>query len=138
MSGKNIMLTDHLVRITPGDLLLISDCRHAEIFRASAVKVTLEGQKITTEQPLKQTFQRYAEVSPLRIHKYYLAQSRYQGERVTYALMRDTAQGRSAELVSGIEHLKFRADSAGIFIEFESVDHTQRLPWQVYASNLSG
>ncbi len=92
-----------------GDVLLISDCKSAEIFLVKEASVVNQGvQKITTKKPLHTQYQQYAEVSQFESNTYFIGKTnrQYPNGASIYALYIKDIHQQKIELVEGLEDMK--------------------------------
>jgi len=86
-------------RIKSGDILLISDCKKAEIAIAADVKNIHGNLEITLTAPLHYHYERFAEVS------LYLSNTFYTRD---HSLFLEDIHHRKSIIISGIDHLQIR------------------------------
>ena len=107
MLDASILAVDSISSFSPHDVLMISDCRHAEIF---AVKRVMQDQKlIVTSEPLLALYGKNAEISYFMSNHYFVgptARKDQHGHRLSALFVRDIHH-RKLELVEGITHLAF-------------------------------
>jgi hypothetical protein len=119
-------MTDASVRYHSVEILVISDCSHAEIFQASDVVMRGEIQLITPKPPLRYQYHQYAEIGMLVIRQYYLGRD--------HTFMRRDVDNRKTEMITGIKDLEFVRNAGGINVGFQTTDKTSRQSWQGYAA----
>jgi len=106
---RNVISVSNVIRFSAGDLLFISDCRHAEIVRAESVNAGRFSQTVKLSHLLRYRFESDAEVSKFAANKFYLAKSRRfsaNGSPV-FSLMMQDMNGRNTEMVAGIRKMQF-------------------------------
>lgn len=86
--------TDIGQRFKAGQVVIIVDCQHAEIKRIANIERADPYQYISFAKPLASSFDAGAEISPLKINRYYIA---------NHALFVQEISGRNAMLIEGIE-----------------------------------
>ncbi|HSW70930.1 MAG TPA: hypothetical protein VLH77_03000 [Gammaproteobacteria bacterium] len=87
------------LRVVPGELLLISDCRQADLFEVETVSSHGEGQTITTHQPLRYRYFKGAEIGRFEINTYSVERTGFYQTDV---------EGHKIRLIEGIEKMKTR------------------------------
>lgn len=98
-------------------VLVISDCRHADIFQAKQVTQQAGGQRIVSFTPLRYRYSQGAEIGLLEVNTYWIEKN---------ALYQLDLSGNKSELVEGIQRLKaefIKPDESsgrrGVLIELE-------------------
>jgi type IV pilus assembly protein PilW len=86
------------VLFSKGDILIISDCKKAEIFQVMQVVLAKNGQTIRSLHPLQQHFSHFAEVSRFEINKYTIS---------AYTLLKQDIKGNKTALIEGLEGMRF-------------------------------
>jgi Tfp pilus assembly major pilin PilA len=139
MRSLSQLKADMTVIYHPGQLLLISDCSHAEIFEAAYIIIKNDVQLITTLQPLHYLYLQYAEIGAMTTHHYHLARSRHQQgkRRMVNALVRIDGNGNARKEVDGMEQLIFARDDQGVSFAFHTAEGNIDLPWHAYAASLT-
>lgn len=108
--------------VTPGDIVLIADCRHAELFEVGKVTIA-QGEKIITSlSPLQFDYDRTAELSRLAIERFFVAKTAYKnqdGSLIFSLFKEDMIKKRKLALVDHINtmHFLFTVDVNGKPIE---------------------
>ena len=108
MQNNSILYTSKEVVFSPGNILIISNCKQAELFQVASVSTTSFYQKIVTQQPLHYLFQGYSEIGRLIINKYFIARTKrvhLDGSPI-YALYVADIFHHQTELVEEINHMK--------------------------------
>lgn len=123
---RSALIADASIPYRPGEILVIADCLHAEIFQASDVVVRGNIQLITPKNPVRYQYHQYAEIGLLVIRQYYL--------RRDHTLMRREVDGRKTEILRGVNDLKFERDAGGIRFSFQTIDEKFNQNWQGYAA----
>lgn len=112
-------------RFKEGQILVISDCQHAEIVKAVSISRHDPYQTIEIETPLRYSYKSGAEISRLEINRYYFIDDK---------LMLQTMDGRDLQMVEGIKEMKVtRNDRKGVNIELIVSAHSIEKPWSIYA-----
>lgn len=116
-------------QVVPGDIFLISDCRHAELFQVAQVIKWVGGQRLRSLTPLRYAYSENAELGLLEINTYAIERTGRKDDsgRVISALYVTDLRGRKRELVEGIERLRVEklqlkpgVGGSGISIELEA------------------
>lgn len=108
-NASSLQVSNH-VHFTSGEILMISDCKKAEVFAVKEVEVVRGMQVIYPVRPLQYHYEKQAEVSQLSINTYFIANTKrtYLDGTPLYALfVRDNNQ-RKFELVEGIQQMTIR------------------------------
>lgn len=156
MQEKTILYASRNIMYGSGDILIISDCQHAEIFQVSNVFVAHGMQKIISIRPLHNLYQQNAEIGRLQVNQYYVEKSNRKNKDGTYvySLFLHDINNIRTELVEGIHELHFRyvineLDSAievaasnvtdwskvsGVAIEFTVQEPPFNKTWHLFAS----
>jgi len=108
--------TNHLevsseVKMNPNDMVLISDCRHAELFQVIHVSEKSGRQKLVSSLPLKYAYGEDAELGLMKLNTYSVEETgRHdaQGQSIR-ALYLSSTWGAKQELVEGIEKMTLRS-----------------------------
>jgi Tfp pilus assembly protein PilW len=108
MQEPSLLYVDRNEHFSTGEKLMIADCKKAEIFQTASVKYTLSGQKITSERPLQQLFEKHAEVGRLEINRYFIARTHRKNTdgSAIYSLFVEKMNQRSMELVENIQRMQ--------------------------------
>jgi hypothetical protein len=128
-SDRATVKTDLGQRFKSGQLVIIVDCRHAEIKRIAHASRADPFQFLSFERPLSSTFDTSAEMSPLAIDRYYIAD---------HSLMMQGSNGRDAILMEGIEAMNLTYHHAsqkliGVTIKLQARQGKQLKNWYSYA-----
>jgi len=100
-ADHDVITTDNSRHFSGSDVLLVSDCKHAELVIAEKVNAGKKTQKIKLAQALQYAYEPPAEVSKLIQNTFYLA--RKKGD--VYSFMLRDINGISHELAAGISSL---------------------------------
>lgn len=99
MHGYTVLYVTANLHISINDILMISDCKTAEIFAVKSVALLNNGtQKILTSKPLNKLYSIHAEVNKLVINAYYIGKN-------DKLFIRDI-QGNTSELAENISQMK--------------------------------
>ena len=98
MHNKRLLFTTRDHYFNPGDIAIVSDCMHAEIFKIKSTYRTRNGQKLIASHPLRYRYDKNSEVARFVIDRFYVKSS---------ALYQEDINGIKTELVSGIEEMQF-------------------------------
>ena len=137
MKHPSRMVVDTGVRFRVGQILVISDCAHAEIFQVGDVRKILDKQIIDAKHGLHHLYRQYTEIGSLTSRHYFLGKSYYQQKNrpVNYALMRRNIDGSQQEMVDEIDRLSFQRDESGVYFDFETKHSSSRQAWHGYAGS---
>ncbi len=135
MRDAAILSVSGSVRFASGDILIISDCKQAEIFQAKEVKNT-HGRQIIFSTPLHHQYEQYAEVSHLDMNTYFIADThrRYADGTPVYSLYVKDIDQRKSELVEGIQQMHIHSNLLGVSIDFTVVAPPIKKVWHLYAA----
>lgn len=90
-----------------GDILLISDCNHVEIFQVKEATYTTNSQTLTATTPLKTYFKEKSEISKLVKNRYFSAitdrADTYQ--QPIYALHKQDIAGKIIQIIDGVDEM---------------------------------
>lgn len=154
-TAENLIISSHL-NIKIGDLLLISDCKHAEIFQVKDYHVNKQTQIITPVSALKFHFDQFAEIGHLQINKFFISKTNRfdQNGKVIYGLFLQENMHDKFELVDGIENMNITylikegnaiktvssddikdwSQVIGVAIKFDSVTPLIKKTWYMYVA----
>ncbi|WP_148339344.1 PilW family protein [Aquicella siphonis] len=110
MSDDNRLMADAGVSLASGDMAIISNCRHAEIFRVDRVIRVQGRQIIVSTLPLHDRYEKHSEISRLEINRYSVRQTgrnERDGKPVS-ALFLEDINHRHFELSTGINGMRIR------------------------------
>jgi Tfp pilus assembly protein PilW len=110
INSTGSLSVSHHVRFAPGDILMISDCKQADIFQVKEVKRVRGRQIIYPVHPLQYQYDQQAEVGQLHITTYFIAKTRRKNRDGTpiYSLFVKDQQKRAAELVENVKKMTIR------------------------------
>ncbi|RDI48811.1 PilW family protein [Aquicella lusitana] len=91
-----------------GDVLMISDCNHVEMFRVKAVSRSNASQTIMTAQPLQNHYDGNAEIGRVEINRYFIARTNRKNPdgSFIYALFLTDVKQHKIELVENIRDMR--------------------------------
>lgn len=95
--------------ISAGDILFISDCKTVELFHVKEVKNANKDElKVTTVEPLTKLYQQNAEIIPLEMNSYFIANTGRVDEnhQPIYALYDKNLTQQKTELVQGVDQMQ--------------------------------
>lgn len=118
------------------DILIISDCKAAEVLKVKKIFFEKNNQKITTDKPLINHFAENAEIGRLEINTYFIDKTDHKsvtGEPI-YALYVRDITGERTELVEGINALTFHEDAHGVEIELAVATLSGSQNWYSYVA----
>lgn len=131
-AGRGIMIADSSDRYARGQVLIISDCRHAEIFKVAGVEIKDDVQTLVADHVLRYQYERYAEIAPLVSHHYFVARSR-QGDG--FSLFMEDLNGDQVEIVNGVESFSFMPLGEGFEYAFTTMAAGARFTWRGYVAS---
>jgi hypothetical protein len=107
---KTFLVLSSEFRCEPGDILVISDCKHAEWFEVAEVSFHGAEQKLIPVLPLQASYSEQAEIGYLESNTYFVGKTARKDElgHWIFALYKRDLKGRRKELVEGIEKMKLR------------------------------
>ncbi len=113
MNQKEILYISSIPHFSLSDVLLVSDCKKSELFKAKEVGMQHDGiQKIVSEKPLHDLYGKNAEISLFDIDTYFVGRTNrlnVKGEAI-YALYRLDNQFHKSEWIEGVEDMKMQYD----------------------------
>jgi len=137
MKRKNRIYFKGDNNISSKDILLISDCKSAEIFTARNIKKINDSYEVTLTSPLHHRYDKYAEISRLIINKFYVAKTnrKYPDGKSVYGLYMDNIHHQKMEVVSGISamHINLMENKSGVAIDFDMESPQIRKKWHMFA-----
>lgn len=112
-AGERTIVTDDGAAFDAKEIVVISDCAHAEINEVKSVNVKNNQIHLSLVRPLQVNYAGAAEVGHLIGHHYYLQQ------RGTHSdLVQESERGRKYVLQSDITNLQFESDGRGVSYSF--------------------
>ena len=123
-NGRNSLISMSDVHFQKDQLLIVSDCAHAEIIQAKSVRLSGDSQIITTTEPLRFDYQAGAEIGHMVARHYFVARD----------LLREEQGGRRNTVQHNIQHLQFQQDAHGIHYSFQTTFHDALENWYGYAA----
>lgn len=108
MQDDLIFFTTNKPRYSPGDILIISDCKSAEIFQAENIFMKKGIQEIISTQPLHKQYEKNSEVSRFEMNSYYVGKTnrrRVDGIAI-FALYREDSRQYRSEVVEGVDKMQ--------------------------------
>lgn len=156
MQNNSELFISKKVKFSTRDILIISDCKHAELFQAASIVSFRSAQKLITRLPLYYRYSRDAEVSRLQINTYYIGKTKRKNANgmPIYALFRQDIKHHQLELVENITHMQLFysiksngkiidvtenavtdwSQVLGMAISLELISATLQKTWPVYVS----
>lgn len=110
MENEWQLMVSRNIKFSSGDIVLISNCKWAEIFQVAKVKVSREVQEIISTSSLKHRFDLNSEISHFEVAHYYIDKTNrtHRDGSYIYALYVENNHERKSELVSGINNINFK------------------------------
>lgn len=140
IEGNRIIHTTSEVKFSPGEVMIISDCKQAEIFIIENSYMIEGKQKMTASRPLQLHFSSYAEISRLEINKYFVEKTNRKDKKgsIIYALYRQDIKGRKLELVEGVSEMKIekeeRPGTTGVSMVLRISINAMQRDWYAYVA----
>lgn len=138
MHSDSVLYVTNTVKFSAGDVLLVSDCKSADIFMVKNIDFySKEINKITAVTPLANRYEKNALVSQYEVNTYYIdTTDRFdtKGFPIHALYQKDIYQNKT-ELIEGIEDMKINADG-GVAIECKLKSVTRfalEKEWFIYA-----
>lgn len=123
------ILTNHDNDFKSGDILMISDCLHAEIFRASFVDHLSNGRLITSNEPLKYKYHKHAEVGRFVISSFYLGTISQDILADRVSLLHENVSGEVEVLIDRVAKLNFEKKRDDVYFSFTLDDNQHANVW---------
>lgn len=110
MNDQTHLNVSRNIKFTSGDIVLISNCKWAEIFQVAKVKVSHEVQEIISSSQLKHYFELNSEISRYEVNHYYIHKTNrtHRDGSYVYALFVDNNYQHKTELVSDVTNLDLK------------------------------
>lgn len=91
-----------------GDILMISDCQHADIFQAMQSIKQKGSSIILTKKPLQHRYKKNAEISLFEVNHFYIAKTSRSNARdqPVYALFMKNIKQEKLELAEGVDDMQ--------------------------------
>lgn len=107
--NENSLLVSAEIHFKVKDVLVVSDCNKGEMIQVERIKLNKSVQTIFTHQPIKNHFEKFAEVGKLRIHHFYIAKSQRKvaDNQSDHALFFEDIDHKKFELLDQIDSLDF-------------------------------
>lgn len=145
MRGKSVVYASNTISFSKGDVLLISNCQSADIFRVKDVIKQMDGtQKIMTEDPLSTLYDKNASISFLEVNTYYIGDTGRldYSHAPVFALYVQDIHHYKTELVEGVDDMhivinkrKGEVASASIELQLRSLGRfALQKKWFIYAA----
>ncbi len=108
MKNRHVIVTTTNVSFGRHDMLIIADCKSADIFAVAAVSIIKDKQKIFSMTPLHRQYNETAEIFHLENNTYFVAPTKRldQENKVIYALWMQDGKGHQRELVEGVRNMQ--------------------------------
>jgi len=105
MHGYSVLDAENNLKFSANDIVLISDCKNAEVARIKNISFTTEGlQQISLFRPLAMAYAKYSEITPLEVNRYYLSPS--SSGLPMYSLYKKDIESQTQEMIEGIDEMK--------------------------------
>ena len=131
MQDLMTMQTNKEIYFSRGDILIISDCRHAEIFTVKNVIIFHDSQKIISSFPLRYAYGQDAEISRMAINHYFIAKTT---RKNTSALFVKDIKQRTTELVENVSNMHIVFNGASVQIDLDFIASPFKKTWHLYVA----
>ena len=108
MTDQTILFVSSGIHFYSGDIAIISDCGHAEIFQIKSASNIKQGQKIVSVYPLHDQYKQDAELGHFIMNHYFISKTNRVDEKKKplYALFLRDIHQQTMELVEGADQMK--------------------------------
>lgn len=108
MKDDQILYAGNEIIFKPADIVIISNCKHAEIFSIKHIHFKNGSQEIVPSRPLHYSYEKFSELGLLAVNRYYIAKTNRinQNGQPVYALFLQTIHGQKTELIENIKNMK--------------------------------
>ena len=113
------------------NILIISDCRHAEIFTVKNVIIFHDSQKIISSFPLRYAYGQDAEITRMAINHYFIAKTT---RKNTSALFVKDIKQRTTELVENVSNMHIVFNGASVQIDLDFIASPFKKTWHLYVA----
>jgi hypothetical protein len=142
MLNASILEVSDNVHFKKNNILIISDCKHAEIFTVKNIIYSSGTQKISPVSPLSYQFEQNAEIAHFEVNHFFVAatnQKDHYGKPVS-ALYVKKLQGNSIRVVDGIKSIHIEQTmnqhrGSAIRIDLEVVSTPLCKTWYSYVAS---
>lgn len=109
MTQKNLLIVGKEIKISPQDILLISDCHHAELFQAQNVYTNKLVQRVVPTSPLYFEYSKDAELGKFEINKFYLGKTKRKDNKnnFIYSLFFENIKHQRHEIIERLNKMSF-------------------------------
>lgn len=96
------------IKFKPNDVIMISNCKNAEIFSIKSIHFKNGNQEIVPSRPLHYSYDKFSELGLLAVDRYYISKTkrRNQNGQPVYALFLQNIRGQKTELIENITNMK--------------------------------
>jgi hypothetical protein len=108
LKNNESLYADKEVHFKPGNIVIIANCKRAEIFEIKEINLYKDKQRITPTSPLHFQYEKFSEISHLAINRYFIAKTKRKnrdGSAIHALFLQDINQYKT-ELVADIESMK--------------------------------
>ena len=141
MQDTETLYVNKTKRFAKGDILVISDCKQAEIFQVKEVVLLKDSLILIPMLPLQNRYERYAEIGRLIMNKYFIAKSKrhHQDGSPIYSLFVQDIKQNKTELVEDVDHMQIHYTErennvVGVAIELTLSSQSFKKSWHLYVS----
>ena len=121
ISGGVILHTTLAPKFSAENILVISNCKQAEIIKVDKVFTTATEQILTVSAPLEFKFKKNADVAKLERDTFSIEKSSHSDKegKPLFGLYRTDIKNQKIELVEGVNQMQIQLQSEGLAIELE-------------------
>lgn len=136
MQNQLTLYVNSEVTFKPQEILIISDCKYAEMFEVKEVHTSKGMQIITASQSLKRNYSTNAEISKFAINHFYIDKTnrKHADGSSIYALYIDDIHHIKSEMVEDIQSMKLNETEEGVSIQFQVLSGSLKKNWYRYVS----
>lgn len=111
MQEKSQLWVSGEIKFSAGDFLLLSDCRHADLFQVEKVHRLGLIQELTSVHPLSELYAAGAELGKVEINSYWVEKTNRMDKegQAIWALYLRELNNNKIEFISGVKEISFQA-----------------------------
>jgi len=141
MSNRSMLEVSDQIHFKKNNILIVSDCKHVEIFQIKNIIYSHGVERIIPATPLHYLFKSYAEVARYEVNHFFVSSTKRNDAygKPIYGLYVKDLQGNTVRLVEGINALNIQYIMnqtliSAIKIDFEVASTPLRKIWHAYVS----
>lgn len=127
MNENSVLYTTANISFSENEILLIADCKTAEIFQVKKISFSQGQQIITPIEPLANRYEKNAEVGKFQINKYFIANTDRQVDPPLFSLYLTDIKNHTVELVESVDEMTitdmFDQNGVEVSLTLSSPDH---------------